>query len=107
MRQDNSIMGTFHYALFIFFPVLPPLVSLSILLYPLCALNPLQSTLFFLSSASPSLPPLGYLHSIRRRVQSASLGDLQRRQEEQSGTKQHRTQHGSRVTDREILARGH
>lgn len=63
----------------------------TILLYPTSTLNPLFSSFFH---PAPSPPPR-YLRGIRRRVQSASLRDLQGRQEEQSGTKQRRTQHGS------------
>lgn len=60
-------------------------------------MNSEPSALFSLSFFFVSLLPhlLSYLHSIRGRVQSASLRDVQGRQEEQRGTEQHRVQHGS------------
>lgn len=91
-RDNNSISDTFHYSLLLFFPELPPIPLGYILFYA-----SIHSFLLFSILPPPSL--CRYLHSIRRRVQSASLCDLQGCQEEQGGTKQRRTQHGSRETD--------
>lgn len=52
---------------------------------------------FCQSTQTPTpVSPSFYLHSIGRWMQSTSLRDLKRSQKEQSGTKQHRTQHGDR-----------
>lgn len=77
-RKNNSITDTFHYSLLWFLPAFPP--------------SNLQLRL--ISSLSCPLP--AYLRGIRRLMQSASVRDLQGRQQEESGTEQHGTQHGSR-----------
>lgn len=94
-RETNSIR---------YISLLPPSSGLfSHILHPFwILLHPLFSAFLFIPDPRvhpiphPSHHPSPYLRGIRRRVQSASLGDLQGCHEEQSDTKQHWTKHGGR-----------